>query len=104
GVAHRDELHVLVGSQGLHRGRGAATAATDQPDFEEVVPRGVNLRRSRECGRRGKELAEIRGHRYNSWRVSSVATLTTRDSNRSESRLPEPQWLGGKRATQKPCS
>ena len=44
-VAHRHQADVAVGVEGLRGGAGAAAAATDQPDLQQIAAAGVNAAR-----------------------------------------------------------
>ena len=50
GVAHGDELDVLVRLEGLRGGAGAAAAAADQADLEDIAAGGVGG--GNQCGGR----------------------------------------------------
>ncbi len=49
GIGHRHKFAVLVGTQGIHGGAGAAPAATDQADLEQIVARGVGAAANRQA-------------------------------------------------------
>jgi hypothetical protein len=58
GVGHRDQLDVLVGLERLAGGPGAAAAAADQADAEQVAAGGVDVRDGRQGAGNGGGLEE----------------------------------------------
>ena len=60
GIGHGDELDVLVGGEGLDGGSGAAIAAADEPDANDVVTRGMERRGGNGSGRCREKLAARR--------------------------------------------
>ena len=58
GVGHGDELDAGIGGKCLSRRAGAAIAAADQPDPQEVAPARVNQRQAGDCAGDDRTLQE----------------------------------------------